>query len=251
MKSTKAVSRSGPGSSLDILPPEIVLNILNKVEVDDYLVVKLTCKAFNTYLPETLSSKARAAHSEHSGNICTFCLGKRDDSAWTGYGRDLTQPLIMLKCPKRIVLNAHVRLESSIRSIGQRKHLLCTDCGLHKLRAKFADNQAGKRLYITNVDGKKLFGRTCVACGVGNYQFSYGRYGTFLLGKKKVIACRFCKETCEEAKGVFDPYANEESRLDLSKSQSFTTCCKPCATKKSWEVQNAADGVGYFRVRPD
>lgn len=120
-------------SILDLVPPELIMNIASHVQVEDVLSFKLTSKALNAYLP-TLSTFRTIESSRYYNH-------------------------------KRTVIEAQRRLECSMHRDFPTRHLqnlLCTECGRVSPRSGSADNQR-KRLR-TGYETSRLMKRRCLHC---------------------------------------------------------------------------------------
>lgn len=141
-----------------------MLNILSKVDADDLLSAKLTCKYFNANLKQSLSVAMREKYTEPYERQ----RNDADDSSLRAYLWQSPKDGPEIVCPCAAVVRAHAAYENN-RARGTRlPNLMCSGCGKVKSRNKFMEFQRAVKIRVTGdfTYGKKAKNRLCNSCGM-------------------------------------------------------------------------------------
>lgn len=136
---------------LEVLPPEVIHNIVAHTAAEDDLAIKLTSKTMKNFVPKSFTSVMASKHE-------------------TIYCRKWQQHSSSLPPAQLRAIAVHRQIECAIHRdhpTRQLKHLLCTHCGCIRPRAEFADGQ--QRRLRTGFDKARLMARRCLPCTVKHY----------------------------------------------------------------------------------
>lgn len=157
---------------LNLLPPEIVNTIVEHVGLEEYLPLKMTCKAMAAHMPMSLQATMRKYPPPE--------LQAPSIPEW-----------------KRLAYFARLldRLEHHLRKDApraRRKILLCTECARYKPLERFLDNDRKPVSCVKDGWGRQLRGeisaRSCMDC-----ETDYRDGEAFRYGGKKLFYCPDCQ----------------------------------------------------------
>lgn len=227
-------------SLFDILPPELIVIIVNAVAPKDILPLKLSCKTFNAHVKDLLPALV-ATQCKTSKTLPNNWYLRQMDMPYKRYRTSVTTAR-----EQTIHFHAHAETllvkdkTSNNKKQAKLPNLLCTDCGRIKPRSTFSDSQARSATISSerkSSDDHALFTyetRQCIPCGnkVGRKRDFYTKKASIQVGGEKCFVC----EKCIEAKPL-----KEWVHL----RQDDRKCCRACADKEGIGYTKASKAAGF------
>lgn len=189
---------------LNLLPPEVVANIISHVRPRDYLCIKMVCKALSAHAPLTITSFHRKQNPLPTHDkVCHYI---QELCATRDTGCEYPSHLRHEKISERTAITTILKQVEEDHMMGPPRYdpeyLLCTRCNRHRPRRTFIDSQ---RKPMPSGDLFKLDGtfenaapskRKCIPCRMRSTRWykakHYFRREFLLVDDQKKFVCFVC-----------------------------------------------------------
>lgn len=228
MSTHKTTPRRG-ANLLDVFPPETIFNIVEHVEIEDYLSLKLTCRRMAAHMPKTLLALVRGLEvpTEYKRNSTMY---RRTESGDAQKRRQFLREVVTT-----CLHHVENRMIASMPSDYSR-NLLCSWCGRHKLPGCYMDEKKAPINYqrvarfmnpecLMESDKRRARTRRCLDC-MHSLPSCDHWLSKFKYGGEHSFCCEICRSVLKIAeKAVVKP----RNWIVFGLDRGWRRTCESCA----------------------
>lgn len=184
---------------LQILPPESIANIVAHVGPEEYLQLKLTCRAMAAHMPAVIMDVYDDHNPSPIPKHCPRCGSKTCESFEERHW-------VQRQAKRRSILKILNQVENDMMKAPSRfspRVLRCTSCNQLKAKNQFIDaqrKQVRSALFGGEVKEEEkghLADRSCIECGISSRSgraMQYTMRDSILVDGEKKFACCVCQK---------------------------------------------------------